>query len=95
MKTKTQPTLLSLPQVAERLGISRQAVHQAVVEGRLRAREMNLGGRKFFLVTLQNLGSAWWVSTGEVSTMVSRRLKENSCSCVADGAIYRTLVQGV
>lgn len=49
--TKSQPTLLSLPQVAERLGLSRQAIHQAVVEGRLRAREMNLGGRKFFLVT--------------------------------------------
>jgi biotin operon repressor len=50
MKTTVNLTLLSLPQVAERLGISRQAVHLAVKEGRLKAREMRLGNRKFFLV---------------------------------------------
>lgn len=50
MKTTTF-NLLSLPQVAERVGVSRQAIHLAVQEGRLKAKKTTIGGRTVFLVT--------------------------------------------
>lgn len=46
---------LSLPQVAERLGISRQAVHLAVQGDRLKAQRVTLGGRTVFLVALSEV----------------------------------------
>jgi predicted DNA-binding transcriptional regulator AlpA len=43
-------TMITLPQVAKSVGISRQAVFQAVKENRLEATEIPLGNRSIFLV---------------------------------------------